>query len=259
MMGDPPAYNQCQPRRLRERRFMIRQVMTKLFGRTVCAPAPWNTTSFSGRATLGVTSVFFNHICTIPGWFNIDDCAHFTLILSMQKAIGIHGDILEIGSYHGRSTALMATLLRDSENLVVCDAFTQQTDDPYANRPTPETLIVNVMDVAPTLNPRQLVVHDCMSNELDLPAGQRFRFAHADGGHGYDTVRADLEYIAARMVNGGVIAADDYHHADFPDVTPAVDDFIGSHPEYRIMADLNRHGAIGRKIYLVKTTEPTTH
>ena len=48
-----------------------------------------------------------------------------------------------------------------------------------------------------------------------------------------------------------MIAIDDYAHPDWPGVTEAVDRFLGTHAAtHRVMADLNRHVAKGRKLYI---------
>jgi len=192
---------------------------------------------------------------TIPGWFTADDCAHFYLVLAMQRASGLVGDLFEIGSYHGRSTCLLAHCLGDDERLIVCDAFERETDDPYRERPTAEKLRSNLRRVRPRLRVDQLVIHECYSHELTLPREMRFRFAHVDGGHSYEAALGDLRLCADRMLDGGVIAVDDYAHADWPEVTRAVDDFLAARTDYSVLADLNRHGTIGRKIYLLRGAE----
>jgi hypothetical protein len=65
----------------------------------------------------------------IPGWFNLDDIAHFTLVLRTQESSGLAGDLLEIGCYHGRSAALLAMHLRAGERLLLSDAFDLPLDD----------------------------------------------------------------------------------------------------------------------------------
>ncbi len=67
------------------------------------------STKFSdiGEAGPLITDIF-EPLKDIPGWFNVDDCGHFYLTLSLQSVWSIKGDLLEIGSYHGRSTAVMA-------------------------------------------------------------------------------------------------------------------------------------------------------
>jgi hypothetical protein len=53
-----------------------------------------------GEPGLVITELF-RKVQDIPGWFNVDDCGHFCLVLSFQFVMGVKGDLLEIGSYHG--------------------------------------------------------------------------------------------------------------------------------------------------------------
>jgi predicted O-methyltransferase YrrM len=192
----------------------------------------------------------FDRIRTLPGWFNADDCAHFHLILSMQSLNGLHGDLLEIGSYHGRSAGVLAASLQPGERLVVCDAFEAPVDDPYPTVCTPERLWSNLVRVVPALDRNAVEIHACWSHQLDLPAEPRFRFAHVDGGHRKEDALYDLRLSAERLLPGGVMAVDDYRHYRYPGVTEAVDTFLYERGEFSVLADLNRRGAIGRKIYL---------
>ena len=73
------------------------------------------------------------HFRDIKGFFNEDDCMHFHLVLRTQSLLGFAGDILEIGSYFGRSAALLARCLQPGETLVACDAFERDTPDSYAS------------------------------------------------------------------------------------------------------------------------------
>jgi hypothetical protein len=220
---------------------------------------PRNGTSFGdgARPSRLITDVF-ERIRVLPGWFNVDDCAHFHLILSHQTALGMAGDLLEIGSYHGRSTCMLAYSLKSAERLVVCDAFDQPTEDRYRDRPTEQGLVANLRSVAPSLRPDQVRIVRAYSRDLTFEPGQTFRFAHIDGGHAYDTVVCDLGLVAARIMPHGVIAVDDYENRMFPAVTRAVDDFLGARTDYSVLADLNRHGAVGRKIYLLRSAEPAS-
>ncbi len=217
---------------------------------------PRNGTSFGegARPSRLITDVF-EKIRHMPGWFNVDDCAHFHLVLSLQASFGMVGDVLEIGSYHGRSTCMLAYSLRPHERLVVCDAFDQPTDEPYKDRPTESTLWANLLSVAPSLRPTQVRVFRGYSRDLVFEPGQAFRFAHIDGGHDYDTVMSDLRLAAAGVMRHGVIAVDDYESRMFPAVTRAVDEFLDERADYCVLADLNRHGAVGRKIYLQRAAE----
>lgn len=215
-------------------------------------PRPQDTTAFAPQAAPGplVTDVF-DHIKTIPGWFNIDDCAHFYLLLSLQSHYGVRGDVLEIGSYHGRSTAMLAYCLQPGEKLVVCDAFEMETADPYTDKPSPQQLRANIRRVVPAFDFAALDIHACLSSELRFSADARFRFIHVDGGHNRDVVESDLQLCRKHILPHGIVAVDDYHNAAWPEVTQAADDFLAANEDFAVLADLNRHGAGGRKLYLV--------
>lgn len=213
--------------------------------------APWNRTSFGARSLPSpLVTELFDRIRTIPGWFNVDDCAHFSLVLSMQRMLGVHGDILEIGTYHGRSSCVLASQLQPGERLVICDAFESPTEDGYHDPPSVATLWANLHAVDPGLSSDEVEIHRCYSTDLRLPAGQRFRFAHVDGGHSKDAALNDLRLCAHHLLPGGVIAVDDYRHPSWPGVSEGVEQFLAETPQFAVLADLNRHGADGRKLYL---------
>jgi predicted O-methyltransferase YrrM len=194
----------------------------------------------------------FSKIKDVPGWFNVDDCGHFFLTLSYQSAMGLKGDMLEIGSYHGRSTALMAKCLQPDERLVVCDAFESDTHDSYANKPSPENLISNIERLSPLINRELIVIHKGLSNDLCLDSGEMFRFIHIDGGHSAEQAYFDLNLCSKHTISSGIIVMDDYHNKRWPGVTEGTDRFLSENHDFVVLADLNRHGALGRKIYLIR-------
>lgn len=198
---------------------------------------------------VGAVAALFERIDAIPGWFNLDDAGHFWLVLEMQSLLGLHGDLLEIGSYHGRSTAFMAACVRDRERIVVCDAFETETEDKYRDKPSPELLQANIARVRDDLGER-VVVHACLSDRLELAAEEEFRFVHIDGGHTTEAVHSDLDLCAPHVPAGGVIAIDDYHHPLWSEVHVGVDRWLDANPGWTVLADVNRHGAQGRKLYL---------
>ena len=203
-------------------------------------------------ASPGDVAALFTEIRDIPGWFTLDDCSHFALALRMQDALAVAGDLLEIGSYHGRSAAVLARHVRPGQRLIVCDAFQHETEDPYDHRPTPQRLRANVRRVNPTLDDAQLEIFEGYSHDLRLDEGTRLRFAHVDGGHGREIVLGDLERLSPHVVRGGILVLDDVGHPSWPGVSAALAEFVARSDEFRVVADLNRHGAIGRKAYLVR-------
>lgn len=194
-------------------------------------------------------------LAAIPGWFNIDDLAHFSLVLETQTTGGVHGDLLEIGCYHGRSASVLAMHLQAGERLFLADAFDLPLTEPYGDTPTPEQVWQNLETAVPNLPRERVSIQRAYSNDLQLPPGTRVRFAHIDGGHDAATVREDLALCAEYLMPGGVLTLDDYAHPQYPGVTEAVTEFLCCQASFRILADLNRFGALGRKLYLARNKE----
>jgi SAM-dependent methyltransferase len=187
----------------------------------------------------------------IPGWFNLDDLAHFTLVLGTQSAAGVRGDLLEIGCFHGRSAAVLALHLQPGERLILVDAFDLPLDEPYGDTPSLQGVRRNLQSVVPGLDLGRVEILRGYSVDLRLPPDLRLRLAHVDGGHAAATARADLALCLRHLMPGGVLVVDDYAHPQYPGVTEAVADLLRDSPGLRVLADLNRRGALGRKLYLV--------
>jgi Methyltransferase domain len=186
----------------------------------------------------------------IPGWFNLDDLTHFTLVLETQRNSGLTGDLLELGCYHGRSAAVLAMHLGDDERLVLVDAFDLPLSEPYGDTPSVGGVLRNLRSAVPDLAEGRIHILKGYSREFPLPSGLRVRFAHVDGGHDRQTVKYDLALCASVLVDGGVIVVDDYAHPQHTGVSEGVADFLRADTTFRVLADVNRSGALGRKLYL---------
>lgn len=189
----------------------------------------------------------------VRGPANPDDALHFSLVLGYQREMGPPGDLLEIGTYFGRSAMVMAWFVGPGERLVLCDAFEHETRDKYAATPTSTDVVSAIRRSTPRLDPEMLVIHKGLSSSLVLEPASRFRFVHIDGGHSTEEARGDLELVKPHIPVGGVIAVDDYDHPRWPGVHVAADAFLADHPEFTPFADVNRWVALGRKLYLVRT------
>jgi hypothetical protein len=65
----------------------------------------------------------FKDLQKIPGWFWPIDMFLFLGVNQLQQIGKCTGDILEIGTYKGKSAILLGHCLNAHEELVVCDAF----------------------------------------------------------------------------------------------------------------------------------------
>jgi hypothetical protein len=162
---------------------------------------------------------------TVEGWFYAVDVDFFSNLLAHQRTGDIKGDMLEIGTYQGKSAILMGYGLRDDEQLVVCDLFSavmDHADIPLNRRQQysgleQDEFLAN-WDRFHTRRPRLEV---CESSELDL-GDQVFRFIHIDGCHSYQCVAKDISLAVTHTAKRGVIAMDDYRAVEAPGVAAAV-------------------------------------
>lgn len=158
----------------------------------------------------------------VQGWFWPEDFDLFDRILTHQLDADIHGDLLEIGCYHGKSAILMGYGLRDQEQLVICDLFGAPADTAEETDVFEEGFGLNTF----TGNYRKFhrhdpLIHACSS--LDFARkGTPFRFIHVDGGHSEYVASYDIATSVARSTPLTVIAIDDYRTHHTPGVAAAI-------------------------------------
>lgn len=200
----------------------------------------------------GPLATEFSLIQQIKGWFTFDDDVHFTMCLELQSHMGLVGDILEIGCYHGRSTCVLARHLRKGERLVICDIFAGDSGEQYNDPPTVDTVRRSILSFAPGIEPEQLDFRECRSDQLELTENDKFRFVHVDGAHQTSVALNDIRLAACHLTDLGIVVVDDYQHCNFPGVSLAVEEFLETSPDFRVLFDLNRREEEGRKIYLCR-------
>lgn len=170
----------------------------------------------------GLDAYHRNAFPSIPGWMHGIDLVLFDAILAHQLAADIAGDILEIGSYHGKSAIVLGYGLREDETLTVCDLFGDTTYDSVPAEGLADYDGLSFRDFTRqygTFHQKAPALQACPSSMLDIDG--EFRFAHIDGGHAYEVVRDDIALVHQHTLHG-VIALDDYRSAHTPGVSAAV-------------------------------------
>ncbi|MFI6154697.1 class I SAM-dependent methyltransferase [Kitasatospora sp. NPDC051170] len=176
----------------------------------------------------------------IPGWFFRLDREAFAHLLSTQSAAGVTGDLLELGSYLGRSAVLLGDHLREGERLTVCDLFDSDADDDenaaemamsYRRTLTRSAFEANYLAFHPAL-PEIVQAPTSVLADGRIPAGS-CRFVHVDASHLYEHVAGDITVARAALRPDGLIALDDYRSEHTPGVSAAVWEAVftgGLHP-----------------------------
>jgi hypothetical protein len=157
----------------------------------------------------------------IPGWMHTLDLEVFDSILGHQLDAGIRGDILEIGSFHGKSAIVCGYGLRPNETLTVCDIFGDISDVPLEGTDPYDGLTVDLfLEQYGRFHTKQPDVRSMPSSRLKLD--RDYRFIHIDGGHAYEVVRDDIHLCVQYATADCVIALDDFRTSHTPGVSAAV-------------------------------------
>ncbi|WP_396668951.1 class I SAM-dependent methyltransferase [Mycobacterium avium] len=167
----------------------------------------------------------------VDGWFFEADVELFSHLLARQTAEGISGDMLEIGTYQGKSAILMGYGLRDDEELVICDLFEAVVDHTHGSPSSRDQY--SGLDQQQFLanwdrfHTRRPMIEVCESSQLDL-ADRAVRLAHIDGCHAYPCVAHDIELAVRHTADRGVVVLDDYRGVETPGVAAAVWQAVGN-------------------------------
>jgi len=213
---------------------------------------------------------------TIPGWTPVDQL--FTLYSLAVASAPVGGDILEIGSWCGRSAAILALAARATPGTRVTaidlfpakDDWSQNPDGSYSfkvNLPKvgevggyqEQTVWKEPFerDIAP-IYAKYNSVHDVfvesmqkhgLADLVDTHRGDasviaslpklRARLAFIDGDHSYDAVCRDIQHVESVLLPGGWICFDDaFSHYD--GVNAAIEDRIIGSGRYVLCQQMTR-------------------
>ncbi|MDH6580138.1 class I SAM-dependent methyltransferase [Kitasatospora sp. MAP5-34] len=172
----------------------------------------------------------------VPGWFWKVDQEAFGWLLDQQTAAGTTGDILELGTYLGRSAVLLGSHLQPGEKFTVCDLFD-------STAPDEENAAEMVMSYRKTLTRQAfetnyLAFHERLPEVIQAPtsvlADGRIkagscRFVHVDASHLYEHVAGDIQVARAALAEDGLVVLDDYRSPHTPGVAAAVWEAVAVH------------------------------
>jgi len=173
----------------------------------------------------------------IDGWFWPAAAYLFAWIDEQQRRSGITGNLFEIGTYHGKSAALLARLQRTGERFGVCDLFGREVD--RMQRPQrvvgkPATgFLAKFLHNLQRFGPSILDVNVFLgaSGRLDVAdTTDRCRLFHIDGGHEASDVYGDLEVADRALLPDGIVILDDFHNFAWPGVAEGFFQFMREHP-----------------------------
>ena len=162
------------------------------------------------------------------------------LLSLIDEIKNIDGDILELGTYRGGATIMIARLLKkikSSKKCYSCDTFTGLPyEDKFSHSKNvkgmfSKTSYEMVLEKLQKFQVNDKVILIKGLFEESIPKkfkNHKFSFIFYDGDL-YDSLKNCIDFIFSRLEHGGIIAFDDYdkQHVSNPKwgVTKAIDDF----------------------------------
>jgi hypothetical protein len=167
----------------------------------------------------------------LRGWFSAVDADLFGICASVQKELGLSGDLLEIGTYAGKSAIMLGFMRQANEKLWICDPFETNTPDPSN---AAENLKWYSDLTLEEFKGNFLQYHDQIPEICQLTSRRlggmltpkTFRFIHIDGSHEFGAVNADLHLSRSLLLSGGLVVVDDFRGDHSQDVAAATWKFI---------------------------------
>jgi predicted O-methyltransferase YrrM len=156
----------------------------------------------------------FSQVDKIEGWFTEYECKAISPYLPKS------GLIVELGSYHGRSTLFFSLACPE------CKIITIDIGKQYDVKQTIPAGIDKI--VADQPNVKQFI-GDCL--EVGKDFNETIDFLFIDTRHTFEDTYENLNLWSKKVREGGYIALHDYH-SGFPGVIEAVSQFLKDHPEY---------------------------
>lgn len=216
-------------------------------------------------------------VSTIPGWSPIDQL--YTLSVLIHSNFNISGDILEIGSWCGRSSVVLAmsAKMTNTKRVVCVDLFPNKNDwkqnsdgtyslnvtingkryganvdqtiweEPFKNNILPVYKDNDNLSEIFLNNIKKFGYDDIITalrgNSFDIKKniGLDFKckFAFIDGDHDYEAVCYDIMNVDKYLVSGAWICFDDAF-SSFKGVDRAIQNLIINNPRYYCCQQLTR-------------------
>lgn len=170
-------------------------------------------------------------------------------LLGHQHSHGVRGPIAEIGTFEGRYFIALALALAGDEKALGIDTFDWPNDRVEALfashcklHGVPDSRVISWKSDSRSITP------DALRERL---GGAPVRFFHIDGEHSAEALTHDLALATAVMHPQGLICLDDMLHPGYPFLVSAVQAYLESHPDMRLMCVIDREDIVAAAKFLL--------
>lgn len=155
-------------------------------------------------------------------WFSTQSCD--VLATLAKSVVGLPGDIIEIGSWQGRSTVALANATHP-ERVHAVDTWQGSPGEISAELAAGRDVFAEFQRNIASLTRGNVDIYRMGWREFFDTHRRKVKLVFIDAEHTYEEVADNIETVLPLMVPGGVICGDDQHH---PPVRQAVADTLGA-------------------------------
>jgi predicted O-methyltransferase YrrM len=170
-------------------------------------------------------------------------------LIQRQSALGITGELVEIGTFEGRFFIAMALGLAPGEKALGIDRFD------WPNAGVEGRFLANCKThgiASDRFISWKTDSREISSAGLRARLAQRpIRFVHIDSHHSRECLTNDLELVHPALHRDGIVCLDDMLHPGYPMVVTAVFDYLGRHPEMRVLCVIDREDIVAAPKFLI--------
>lgn len=165
-------------------------------------------------------------VSAVSGWLNEGASSATVAIAKYQHDNGIFGDVAEIGVHHGKYFIVLANLRNTGEKAYAVDIFEDQHLNP--DKSGAGDRVKFEANIRKYTDEQGVSVIKIDSKKLTAtmlnPDGdtRNVRLFSVDGSHTADYTFSDLRFAESVLVDGGVVAVDDFYNPDWPGVQEGV-------------------------------------
>jgi hypothetical protein len=180
---------------------------------------------------LRLTKKQWKKIELIPGWLDFSNAEFMYQLTKNSKILG-GGNVLEIGSFFGKSATCLGYGLNMGETISVIDPFgTIKFDDTDFETDDQNTLFRDLTlkkfkNFYAFSHKKSACIHIGLSKDILPKLKGEYKLCHIDGGHSYQVVKQDISDVLKLLSKKSLIIFDDYENIAYPGVKKAVDEFI---------------------------------
>lgn len=219
----------------------------------------------------------------VPGWSPTDEL--YTLSMLAHATAHLSGDIVEVGSWFGRSAIVLGAAARETHGTVHCIDLFPERDDWRRNADGTYSFSVDIdgrrfdgyqeqtvwaepfeAQLKPLYDRCPAVFAEFQANvrarglehvvrphrgtaatfAASVPAGFRARLLFIDGDHGYRAVAEDIDHLAPLVEPGGWVCFDDAF-SSYKGVDRAITERIIENPAFDLARQMTRKCFVARR------------